>query len=115
MVSVNTCNEFANHFVCRIEHLASMYSDLHLVFDKFDEQSLKQRTREHCCSKFADSYNFAINDEAQIKVPLKKFLSSSKTKDKLTVYFLNKTLIHFEGTNKPIVTATTKWSRIKSV
>lgn len=108
MVSVKTCSEFSQYFVRRVEHLASSYCNVHLVFDRYDhEQSLKQRTRVHRYGQAADSYHFVVNDNTQIKVPFKKFISSSKTKDQLTVYLANKTLRHFEKIAKTIVTATT--------
>ena len=93
MVSVKTCDEFAQHFVCRVEHLASSYHNGHLVFDRYDdEQSLKQRTRVYRHGKVADADHSDVNDNTHIKVPFKKFLGICKTKDKLTVYLTKNSL-----------------------
>lgn len=45
----------------------------------------------------------AFRDTTDIKVPLKKFLGNSKTKDHLTLYQANNILSHFDDSSKIIV------------
>lgn len=71
LVPMKTCDEFAQHFLHKVERLSPSYNDVHLVFDRYDdEHSLKHQTRLLRYGKDVDSYHFVVNDNTQIKVPL---------------------------------------------
>ena len=106
-LAAKTCDEFAEHFIRTVAYRARKYGTLHLIFDRYDvEQSLKQMTRDHRYGKNVDAYSYQVSDTTQIKVPMRKFLSSSKTKDRLTVYLANKTLAHFKSGQQSFVVST---------
>ena len=64
MVSMKTCDEFGQHFVCRVEHLASSCCNVHLDFERYDtEQSLKKRTRVYRYGSVTDAYHMDLNDK----------------------------------------------------
>ena len=45
-LSMKTCDEFAQHFVHRVEHLASSCHNMHLVLDRYDDEQLPSRRQE---------------------------------------------------------------------
>jgi len=74
------------------------YDKVHLVFDRYDPRtSLKESTRERSQGgKPVIMYHVADNTPVG-KVSAKQFLSSTTTKDELTVYLAKKVLHHFQG------------------
>ena len=113
-LSVRSCKEFADHFLRTIVQRTNDYDMIHLVFDRYDARlSLKQLTRN--LRHGSDAQGYDVTDCTQIKVPLKKFLSSSKTKDKLTVYLAKKALVHFTSSSKCLVVSTKEGAQSQSV
>ena len=53
-----------------------------------------------------DFSELTVGDATQIKVPLKKFLGNSKTKDQLTVYLASKIPNHYADSRKIRVVST---------
>jgi len=95
---VKTCAQWADHFIVTLDSKCIEYDELHLVFDRYDlPTSLKEATRERRQGR-KPATAYLVTDNTQIgNVPAKQFLSSTKTKDELTVYLAKKALHHFEG------------------
>jgi len=101
---VKTCAQLADHFIASLDSKCSDYDKVHLLFDCYDlPTSLKEATRERrqgC--KPATAYH--VEDNTPVgKVSEKQFLSSTTTKDELTVYLAKKALHHFEGKPKMFI------------
>jgi hypothetical protein len=101
---VKTCAQWADHFTGILDSKAKDYDEVHLVFDRYDlPTSLKEATRERRQGgKPATAYH--VEDSTPVgKVTAKQFLSSTSTKDELTVYLAKKAVVHFEGTSKVFI------------
>ena len=82
------------------------YDEIHLVFDRYDlPTSLKETTRARCLgSQTAISYK--VTDNTPIaNVPLKKFLSHTKTKDQLAEYLAHKVVEEYQSSEKTVIVA----------
>ena len=80
------------------------YEEVHLVFDRYDlPNSLKTATRERRTgSKTPIAYH--VTDTTSIgNLTGRQFLSSTKTKDELTVYLAEKCTRHFQDSTKTFV------------
>ena len=98
---VSHCAQWADHFIAMHDSKCSDYDEVHLVFDRNDlPTSLKEATRERRQGgKPATAYH--VEDNTPVgKVSAKQFLSSTTTKDELTVYLGKKALHHFEKKQK---------------
>ena len=96
-VWVQTCAEWADHFIATLENKVKDYNEVHLVFDRYDvTTSLKEATRKRRQGgKPATAYH--VEDSTPVgKVSAKQFLSCTSTKDELTVYLAQKALRHFQ-------------------
>ena len=63
------------------------YVEGHIIFDRYLEVSLKDKTRAKCAAQ-SSVMEFKVHDETNIaKVSLKELLSNSKTKSQLTGLF----------------------------
>jgi len=95
---IKTCAQWADHFTAILDSKCSDYDEVHLVFDRYDlRTSLKESTHERRQSgKPVITYHVADNTPVG-KVSAKQFLSSTTTKDELTVYLAKKDLHHFQG------------------
>ena len=76
-------------FIKRIEKMMIGYREGHVVFDRYVEQSLKNKTRQ----KIATTCKFHHN--MKLTMTIKELLSSSSTKRSLTTMFANALLKHF--------------------
>ncbi|CAG9767441.1 unnamed protein product [Ceutorhynchus assimilis] len=75
------------------------YSELHVVFDSYKENSLKKALRE-IRQKGSDPIQYKIGPETKIgSVPMNKLLAHDNTKHKLTE-FLSHQILEFGMTNK---------------
>jgi len=101
---VKTCAQWADHFIATLDSKCREYDELHLVFDRYDlPTSLKEATRERRQGR-KPATAYLVTDNTQIgKVSAKQFLSSTATKDELTVYLAKKALHHFEGKPKVFI------------
>ena len=101
---IKTCAHWADHFTSEMDRQVKDYDEVHLVFDRYDlSTSLKEATRERrqgCMPVIS----YHVEDNTPItKISVKQFLSSTSTKDELTVYLAKKALHHFEGTAKVLI------------
>ncbi|MEW8548339.1 MAG: hypothetical protein AB2693_32955 [Candidatus Thiodiazotropha sp.] len=103
---VSSCQDLADHFLERLEIKTQNYSEVHLIFDRYDvEMSLKAATRERRQGS-ADKVSYQITDTTVVKaIPMKKLLSHTKTKDKLCEYLAHKTIKKFAVSEKVFVVA----------
>ena len=101
---VKTCAQWADHFIATLDSKCREYDEIHLVFDRYDlPTSLKDATRERRQGR-KPATAYLVTDNTQIgKVSAKQFLSSTATKDELTVYLAKKALHHFEGKPKVFI------------
>ena len=93
---LKTFADVANHFISKLN--VTGFEEVHLVFDRYDlPQSLKTNTRERRQGRDA-SVPYHVTDTTNIsKVPYKKLLSHSKTKDELTIYLAQKSLAYYQS------------------
>jgi len=83
-------------FVKRIAFMMIGYSEGRVVFYRYQDQSLKNKTRQ---KRAATSTEFQVHSQMKLTMSLKELLSSSKTKSSLTAMFAEALLQHFSGTN----------------
>lgn len=90
---METCADFAEAFVQSISKMMSTYAEGRVIFDRYQEESLKAQTRAKR-SAGSDPVKFKIHDATNIKlVQLKTLLSHVETKAQLTEY-LGKALLN---------------------
>ena len=83
-------------FVKRIAFMMIGYSEGRVVFYRYQDQSLKNKT---CQKRAATSTEFQVHSQMKLTMSLKELLFSSKTKSSLTAMFAEALLQHFSGTN----------------
>ena len=88
--------------------IAKTYNEVHLVFDRYIQDSLKSRTRHHRTSGKEVRYKVS-NETNLINTTLKQFLSHTETKQDLTIFLASKAVeaLSKEG-KKFVVTYDTK-------
>ena len=79
-------------FIKRIESMMVDYSEGRVVFDRYQEKSLKGKTRQKRASTYVD---YQVHPEMKLTMSIKDLLSSSKTKNNLTAMFAEALLKHF--------------------
>ena len=101
---VKTCADFAKHFIAVLSSKVQGYDEVHLVFERYDvATSLKEGTRERRLGAQTAVF-YHVDDRTRIgKVSIKQFLSSTKTKDELTIYLAEKALQHFKKTTTQFI------------
>ena len=94
--AIKNCKDLADHVVCAVQRTSYSYTGVYVVFDDYSVESyLKETTRTcHSGGKSAFVPHYQIEDHTCIK-DFGNFLSSTQTKDRLTLYLAG-TLI-----NKP--------------
>ena len=93
-VTTKTCHDLAELFIGKLEYESINFSTSILVFDRYIDGSVKERTREKRTG--AEGMHYAIQDSTNIeKITLKQLLSNSKTKQDLTVYLAKKAIDFF--------------------
>ena len=83
-------------FIKRIEFMMVGYSEGHVVFDRYQDQSLKSKTRQ---KRATTSTEYKVHSQMKLAMSLKELLSSSKTKSSLTAIFAEALLQHFSSKN----------------
>jgi len=68
-------------FIKRIESMLIGYNEGRVVFDRYMDQSLKNKTRQ---KRAATTTEFQIHSEMKLTMSIKEILSASKTKSTLT-------------------------------
>jgi len=101
---VKTCAQWADYLTATLDSKCSDYDEVHLVLDRYHlPTSLKEATRNRRQGdKPATAYHVTDNTPFS-KMPAKQCLSSTTTKDELTVYLAKKALHHFEGKAKHFI------------
>ena len=80
-----TCRDLGEVFIKRVKLESRQYDEVYLIFDRYIEGSLKERTRHKCTG--GKGIQYKVTDNTRIdNIPLKKFLSHIETKQELTVY-----------------------------
>ena len=103
--NIKTCSDLADHFIRRINNKYSNYSCLHLIFDSYVEDSLKQFTRERRRTN-VERIHYRIEPETNIYSATKqKLLSHEKTKDELTHFLAERFLENAAANNRNVVIA----------
>ena len=103
---IKTCAQLADHFSAHVLEKYDSMDEIHIVFDRYDiDASLKQATRvRRLGNQMPIAYH--ITDSTNIsKVPMKKLLAHSKTKEELTNYLSEKLLHHGRYAGKNVVVA----------
>ena len=78
------------------------FHEIQIVFDRYIESSLKERTRERRMS--GKAVHYIISDSTSIVgVPLKQLLSNLNTKQDLTIYFAKHIISVFRNLGKEFV------------
>ena len=85
----NTCKEFADTFMNKLKHLLTNYDEVRIVFDNYQDRSVKNSTRERR-GKQSHAQRFVIEDQTQIKMSMKEFQSDVATKGDITIYLAEK-------------------------
>ena len=81
---VNTCKDLAKYFISRIVNLTNKYDEVKVLFDKYEEDSLKKAT---IISRRAEisPIPYIVDDQTNItNISMSEFLSHHDTKDRLT-------------------------------
>ena len=89
--AIKNCKDLASHVVQAVERKSHHYTGAYVVFDDYNVQSsLKHRTRNlRTGGKSVYMPHYKIEDGTRIK-DFTKFLSSTQTKDRLTLYLAEK-------------------------
>lgn len=104
-VATKTIADLTSQFVKRIQRMMKGYSEGRIIFDKYVEHSLKDKTRaKRATSAAAAVLEYEIHDGmALARISLKELLSSSKTKSQITKHFALALLDAFVGSEQQIV------------
>ena len=85
-------SDLQNAFNKRIEKMVEGYVEGHIIFDRYKEESLKNKTRQ---KRATTSVEYEIHPEMRLTMSIKDLLSSSSTKKRLTCMLAEGLLEHF--------------------
>ena len=86
---MKTIKDLKNAFIKKIENMIGDYNIGHIVFDRYLEHSLKDKTRR---KRAKTETSYEVHDEMKFSMTLKELLSSSYTKKLLTAMFAEEIL-----------------------
>ena len=87
---IENCLEFASNFMDIIDKQASGFQEVHVIFDRYDADSLKNVTRKDRTKEF-NALHYKVADSTRIAhLDPKEFLTSIQTKSELTKYLSEK-------------------------
>ena len=90
--SIKTCADLAVAFINKLENKYWKHTEVHLVFDSYMKDSIKQLTREKRQQGLVPIH-YKVRDETDISnVTMIKLLAHTSTKDELTEYLRTLTL-----------------------
>ena len=99
---IELCKDFAAEFINRVQLKSFIFKETRVIFDRYDELSLKSKTRENRAGGTQTQYK--VEDDTFISnLKTKEFLSSAKTKEELTIYLSEKLVREFLHQNKQSV------------
>ena len=75
-LTMRTHADLKETFVKHIENLLNGFNEGRIIFDRYLDQSLKNKTRQN---RAATTTEYEIHSEMKLSMPLKELLSSSKT------------------------------------
>lgn len=102
-IAIKTCTNLADVFIEKIQKKYWQYDELHIVFDVYFENSIKNPTRvKRLCGGTAAQYKICDTTDIS-KIDMKKFLSHIRTKDELTNYLAHKIFSHAKKCSKKFV------------
>ena len=87
-------SDLQESFIKRIERMLSGFNEGRVVFDRYLESSLKNKTRQ---KRSTTSVEFKIHPEMRLTMSIKDLLSSSKSKSMLVTLFANGLLARFSS------------------
>ena len=94
---VRTGSDLAKYFLQKIYYLAEHAHEIRLVFDTYNENSLKKATRSRRRGDQASTL-YRVEDNTNIQhVSMSKFLSNDVTKQNLTIYLAERAVAHFSS------------------
>jgi hypothetical protein len=101
---VKSCDDLANEFIRIIIPYVEKYQKVHLIFKRYDvESSLKMATREQR-SEGVFPVSIHITGVTSIaNIAAKQLLSSSKTKDELTLFLARKCTAQYKDSETTFV------------
>jgi len=103
--TIVTVKDLSECFNDRLMFLTPDDDEIILVFDTYEDDSLKSATRDKRKQGRA-SVQYQVRDETTIKhIPMSRFLSHDKTKTDLTNYLVAKTLEYNSTSHKLIITS----------
>ena len=103
--SMKTCEDLAVTFITKLENKYLKYNEIHLVFDSYMKDSIKNLTREKR-QQGVVPVHYKVSDKTDItNVTMSKLLGHIRTKDELTEYLSKKILSHFKILGKHVVVA----------
>ena len=101
---IKTCRSLADYFAKAIDTKNKLYGNAYVTFDNYNVKSLKENTRQRRTGGTAShAPEYKIDNDTRIR-DFKKFLTSNKTKDLLTLYLAQ----HLIENCKCIVTTVTR-------
>ena len=90
--TTKTLSDLEHAFNKKIEHMMTGYNEGRVVFDRYVEQSLKDKTRQ---KRATTTTEYKVHSNMTLTMPIKDLLSSSKTKSCITTMFAQSLLQHF--------------------
>ena len=97
--TMQTLSDLQDAFNKRIQNMVSGYDEVRVVFDRYMDQSLKNKTRQ---KRAATSVEYEIHPDMKLTMSIKDLLSASSTKKKLT-FMLGEGLLEYFSRDSSIV------------
>ena len=100
---VKSCKDLKEKFIERIEKSFKNYEQARIVFDQYEENSLKEKTRLKRAGDI-QPIEFTVTDETQLKlIKINVFLSHINTKAKLTEYLGSALASKYKDSDYPLI------------
>ena len=97
--TMQTLSDLQDAFNEHIQSIVSGYDEVRVVFDRYMDQSLKNKTRQ---KRAATSVEYEIHSDMKLTMSIKDILSASSTKKKLT-FMLGEGLLEYFSSDSSIV------------
>ena len=99
---IKLCKDFVAEFISRVQLKYFNFKEARVIFDRYDELSLKSKKKENRAGGAQTQYK--VEDDIFISnLKTKEFLSSAKTKEELTISLSEKLIHEFLHQNKQFV------------
>jgi hypothetical protein len=107
----STVKDFGHNFNDKLTSLTAGFDEVILVFDTYEPDSLKAKTRERRRQGKAP-VQYLITDDTSIKhIPLTRFLSHDATKADLTIYLAQSTIDFKKDSPQIVITSASGLTR----